>query len=116
MHTQTIYGAIAVADIERAIVWYSKLFGRDVDARPMKAAAEWRLTSGGGVQLVLDAKRAGQSILTVSLANLDATIEETQARGITLQRLDNRGGQFQLAQVADPDGNVLTFAQPNTSS
>jgi len=112
MQTQNILGAIAVADIERAIAWYSKLFGRKVDDRPMKEAAEWRLTQGGGVQLVLDPTRAGRSMLTVGLGDLDEAIEETRTRGIELKRLDVTTGPYSLAQVADPDGNVLTFAQP----
>lgn len=116
MQTEAIYAAIAVADIERSITWYSKLFGRNVDQRPMKEAAEWRLTSdgGGGVQLVLDPKRAGQSMVTVGLKDLERTIQEVKTRDIELKRIDATG-PFVLAQVSDPDGNVLTFAQPKAA-
>jgi predicted enzyme related to lactoylglutathione lyase len=114
MNAQTIYAAIAVADIERSIAWYSKLFGRNVDQRPMKETAEWLFTGGGGVQLVLDGKRAGKSIATVGLVDLDRTTEDVKARGIELEPLDTGSGPFLLAQVTDPDGNVLTFAQPRT--
>lgn len=112
MNFQTIYAAVAVADIERSITWYSNLFGRKFDDRPMKEAAEWRLTSGGGVQLVLDDKRAGRSRATLGLHDLDRTVEDAKARGIELVPLDVSSGPFKLAQVTDPDGNVLTFAQP----
>lgn len=114
MHTEAVYAAIAVADIERSIAWYSKLLGRNADERPMKEAAEWRLTSGGGIQLVLDGTRAGKSIATVGLSDLDRTVQEVKARGVALEPIAGGAGQFSIAQVSDPDGNVLTFAQPTT--
>lgn len=114
METQVVYAAIAVANIERSIAWYSKLFGREADRRPMKEAAEWLLLSGGGVQLVLDGKRAGSSIGTISLRDLTRTVDDVKARGIELEPLNNAASPFMLAQVKDPDGNVLTFAQPKS--
>lgn len=111
MKIETILAAISVGDIESAIAWYGKLFGRDIDDRPMKEAAEWRLANGGGVQLVLDPKRAGQSMVTIGVRDLEATVTGIKRRGIDPQ---NRSatGPYAIAQVTDPDGNVLTFAQP----
>jgi predicted enzyme related to lactoylglutathione lyase len=113
MKTEHIYAAVSVADIEASIAWYGRLFGRNVDERPMREAAEWRLTDGGGVQLVLDQKRAGKSMVTVGVSDLDAVIKDCETAGVQAKRMNTGSGPFLLAQVSDPDGNVLTFAQRN---
>jgi predicted enzyme related to lactoylglutathione lyase len=106
-----ILAGIAVADIEAAIGWYSNLLGRTHDERPMKEAAEWRLANGGGIQLVLDQERAGRSLATIAVSDVDELTAELGSRGVPAKAQTTSSGQYRLAQVRDPDGNVLTFAQ-----
>ncbi|MET0390132.1 MAG: VOC family protein [Polyangiales bacterium] len=112
MNMQFVYAAIPVADMDNALVWYGKLFGRQCDDRPMQSVAEWQLTNGGGVQLVHDAKRAGKSMLTLDVQDLTQLIADCKTRGITAHPTGPNQGPYDLAQVKDPDGNLLTFAQP----
>jgi catechol 2,3-dioxygenase-like lactoylglutathione lyase family enzyme len=106
-----VLSAVAVADIESAIGWYGKLLGRDYDSRPMKEAAEWTLADGGGIQLVWDRQRAGKSMTTIGVPDIEQLVADLGSRGITTQATPRSSSPFRLAQVTDPDGNLLTFAQ-----
>ena len=59
-----------------------QLFGRSADDRPMKEAAEWRVLDGDGVQVVDDADRAGRSMITVNVDDIEALVTEMTARGL----------------------------------
>jgi catechol 2,3-dioxygenase-like lactoylglutathione lyase family enzyme len=109
----TVLAAVAVSDIEASIGWYERLFGRPVDHRPMKEAAEWRLAAGGGVQLVQDPMRAGGSMATLGIKGIDALVTELHQRHIEGHATPPGDGPFRLLRLPDPDGNVLTFAEPD---
>jgi uncharacterized protein YndB with AHSA1/START domain/predicted enzyme related to lactoylglutathione lyase len=111
MKTETILAGIAVANIEDAIGWYGRVFGRNFDDRPMKEAAEWRLTQGGSLQLVLDKERAGKSMVTIGVSDIDELAADLQSKGLEAKAGGTPSGKFRLAQIRDPDGNLLTFAQ-----
>jgi len=111
MQTEVVLAAVAVGDIESSIAWYGKLLGRSFDERPMKEAAEWRLASHAGIQLVADKQRAGQSMVTIGVPDIERLVKELDARGVRLQATPPGEGPFRLAQLRDPDGNLLTFAQ-----
>jgi catechol 2,3-dioxygenase-like lactoylglutathione lyase family enzyme len=103
--------AVAVREIDTAIDWYANLLGRRYDDRPMSEAAEWRLADGGGIQLVLDQERAGRSMVTLGVRNLDDVVSDLASRGVVVQATAPGSGPFRLAQLRDPDGNLLTFSQ-----
>jgi predicted enzyme related to lactoylglutathione lyase len=108
-----VYAVMSTAEIGRAHEWYARLFGRASDHHPMAGLYEWRFPNGG-VQLVADAARAGRSLLTVVVGGLDDAHHEMQTRDLVLAPAT--GGDFAaVAQIADPDGNRITFAEPRTS-
>lgn len=105
-----IYAVISSGRLDDAQKWYSRLFGRPADLHPMAEVYEWHF-GNGGVQLVDDAKRAGSSMLTVIVPDLDASRAALEARQLTLGPAS--GGDFaRIAQITDQDGNQITFAQP----
>ena len=60
-----------VADLSAVEPWYTALFDRGPDARPMDGLLEWHVTTGGGVQVWAEPGRAGRS--TVVLADTRGT-------------------------------------------
>jgi catechol 2,3-dioxygenase-like lactoylglutathione lyase family enzyme len=114
LKADVILAGVAVADIEAAIGWYGKLLGRTHDERPMQEAAEWRLASGGSIQLILDKERAGKSMTTIAVRDIEQLVTDLDARGVTTKASPPGSGMYRLAQVRDPDGNLLTFAQKQT--
>ncbi|MFF0309709.1 VOC family protein [Streptosporangium sp. NPDC004379] len=99
---------MTIVDLERAIGWYAKLFGRDADARPMDGMAEWHLAPNFGVQLWEDAERAGRSTMVVDESDLDALADRLTREGI-----DHGVRQVTASRilvVTDPDGNGIVFS------
>lgn len=113
MTINRVDAVMSTTQIGRAYEWYARLFGRASDRHPMVDLYEWHFPNGG-VQLVADATGAGRSLLTVVVGSLDAARHEMQTRDLVLGSV--AGGNFaEVAQIADPDGNRITFAEPRTS-
>ena len=100
-----------VADHELGVAWYSDLFGREPDRRPMDGSAEWQVTPTSAVMVYADADAAGGGNLILGVDDLDATASELYEREIVLEPYTVPSGQFRLAELADPSGNTVTFAQ-----
>lgn len=113
MTITSVLAVVVVADVQAVLPWYERAFGAPADLTPMPSLAEWRLAGGGWVQVVSDAGQPGASMLTLEVDDLDATMAELAARDIavTEMNLPDRTDSLRLAQVRDPDGNVITFAQ-----
>jgi len=95
-----------VSELDRAVAWYSMLFDRTPDARPMDGLVEWRLGESMGVQVWVDPERAGRSSMVLDATDLDALAA----------RLDRAGAEHpgvqsvtasRILQLADPDGNTV---------
>jgi predicted enzyme related to lactoylglutathione lyase len=111
MNLQKIYTVLLTADLGAAEAWYSKLFGRGPDYRPMSTMVQWELVGQGGVALSTDRLIAGKGMMFVVVDDLAAERRRLQALGIVLGD-DIEGDYSTLAQVRDPDGNLLTLATP----
>lgn len=72
--------------------------------------AEWIVSDGGGLQLVLDGRRAGKALATIGVDDAEKLAAELRGRGLEAA-LAPQSGRYRLVQVKDPDGNQLTFAQ-----
>ena len=59
MSVKRILAGAAGADVDAAVPWSERLFGRPPDALPMQALAEWHLHAGGVSSRRLDAGRGG---------------------------------------------------------
>ncbi|WP_157218802.1 VOC family protein [Flavisphingomonas formosensis] len=110
MNVDKVYSVIAVSDLDRAKTFYIRLFGRDPDAAPMDGLSEWHMPAAG-VQVLRDTDRAGRSMTTLVVDSL-ATVRTLLAdRGLTLGET-MRGDFAKVAQIVDPDGNRISFAEP----
>ncbi len=110
MDVQGIFAVICVADHQRSIDWYSKLFGREPDDSPIEGLVQWREKSAG-LQIFLDAGRAGSSRVTIVVPEMAKERARAEQAGLKLG--PDQSGDFGIvAQISDPDGNLLTLAEP----
>jgi hypothetical protein len=110
MTVDKVYAVISTGRLDQSMEWYTRLFGRAPDLHPMSEVYEWYV-GDGGVQLVDDPKRAGQSMITVIVPDLEASRAALQSRQLALGPAS--GGDFaRIAQITDLDGNQVTLAQP----
>jgi predicted enzyme related to lactoylglutathione lyase len=107
-----VLAGVAVADVDAVVSWYERLFGRPPDAVPMKGLAEWHIPAGGAVQLVASADRAGRSLLTLDLDDLEHELAAMRERGLDAGALDDTtSDKVLIATATDPEGNEITLVQ-----
>jgi len=106
-----VRSVIAVADLDAALAWYERLFGRPADSLPMDGLAEWHLTGSGGIQLVRDADHAGKSVTTLIVDDLEKQVADLVSRDLDGGAITT-GDVARFAVISDPEGNTITFAEP----
>ena len=112
MPVNRVLAGVAVGDIDAAMPWYERLFGRPADAEPMGGLAEWHFPPGGVVQLVASAERAGRSLLTLDVDGLEGELAAIRERGIDAGPLDDTTSEKVLiAPAVDPEGNAITLVE-----
>ncbi|SFV28863.1 hypothetical protein SAMN05216456_0617 [Devosia crocina] len=108
---QGIYAAAVVKDFEAALAWYAALMGRKADDLPIPGMAQWRNMGAAGLQVWQDEQRAGRSIMTIVVKDLQQEKQRLAEVGI---RMENEfSGDFgAVAQVFDPEGNRINLSEP----
>ncbi len=104
-----ISAQLIVSDHDAAVAWYERLFGREPDERPMDGLAEWKFTDTAWIQVFADADKAGRSVVTIGVDDLDQHAQPIVDNGLDLER-QTTGGQL-LGSISDADGNLIVFAQ-----
>jgi predicted enzyme related to lactoylglutathione lyase len=112
MPVTRVLAALAVADVDSALGWYERLLGRPADALPMEGLAEWHFPQSGVIQLVEETERAGRSLLTLGVDDLDRELVTLRERGLDPGTMDDTTSDKVLfATVTDPDGNAITLVE-----
>ena len=97
-----------VSDLAMAEAWYTRVFGREPDVRPMPGLLEWHLGETFGVQVWSESDRAGHSSMVLDVSDVDAMSARLNEVGIA-----NDGPQTattsRIVALTDPDGNRLVF-------
>jgi catechol 2,3-dioxygenase-like lactoylglutathione lyase family enzyme len=112
MAVTNVFAGIAVADIEAARAWYTRLAGRDPDLIPNAIEAAWQMTDTGWIYIVVDAERCGRSQLTLLVDDLEERAAAIAGRGIEVGPIDVIPGAVKTCVITDPDGNRLQIGQP----
>ena len=105
------YASLLVADMAAGEAWYTKLLGRGPDYRPMPTLLHWELSDQGGLMLSSSEEIAGHGMFFLYVEDLAAERRRLEGAGIALGD-DIEGDYSTLAQVRDPDGNLVTLASP----
>jgi predicted enzyme related to lactoylglutathione lyase len=95
-----------VSELDRAESWYSTLFHRQPDTRPMDGLVEWRLGDAMGVQVWVDPERAGSSSMVLDATDLDALAARLDRAGVTHPGVQSVTAS-RILQLEDPDGNTV---------
>jgi predicted enzyme related to lactoylglutathione lyase len=111
MNLQKIYTALLTADFAAAEGWHTKLLGWGPDHRPMDTLVQWELFDQGGLMISSSNEIAGKGMMFVYVDDLAA--ERRRLRGLGIALGDDIPGEYStLAQLRDPDGNLITLATP----
>jgi predicted enzyme related to lactoylglutathione lyase len=98
-----------VSDLALAERWYTKLWGRGPDARPMPGLLEWHVGGATGLQVWSEPDRAGRSTVVIGTDDLEAESARLIAAGIDHEGVQPGGGG-RILSLVDPDGNRVVLA------
>jgi hypothetical protein len=102
---------MTVTESAEVEAWYTKLFGRAPDAKPMPGLLEWHLTDSFGVQVWAEADRAGTSCMVLDESDLDDLAARLDRIGIEHEGLQ-AATTVRILPLQDPDGNRIVFTGP----
>jgi predicted enzyme related to lactoylglutathione lyase len=97
-----------VSDLGTAERWYTALWDRGPDERPMPGLLEWHLGPTAGMQVWSEPARAGRSTVVIGCDDLDAVASRLAHEGVEHEGVQPGGGG-RILQVADPDGNRIVL-------
>jgi catechol 2,3-dioxygenase-like lactoylglutathione lyase family enzyme len=110
---QVLFAGIATADLATTRPWYERVLGGPPDMLPHPGEAAWRVTGSAWIYVVEDPGRAGRTLITLIVDDLDERLERLAAEDIETSAIETVGdGTMRRASVTDPDGNRITFGQP----
>ena len=110
MRIDVAFSGVAVSAIAPARVFYGRLFGREPDIVATDDEVMWRLTDSAWLYVVVDPTRAGRSLVTMAVEDLEATLAELEVRSIVVEQLEVMDAG-RKATVRDPDGNTLAVIE-----
>jgi hypothetical protein len=108
MTIERVLAQMTVTDLGVAVAWYTKLFGRDPDARPMDGLVEWHLAETFGVQVWAEPDRAGHSTMVLHESDLDPRVADLDRAGIEHDAPQDVTAS-RILPLVDPDGNRVVF-------
>jgi predicted enzyme related to lactoylglutathione lyase len=113
---EVLFASVPVTDLQAALGWYEALFGRSADIVPNKNEVMWCVAGSGWLYVIEDPARAGRTVVTVSVSDLDHFVADLASRGIFAGPIEAVGDAGRKANVVDADGNVISWIQVATGS
>ena len=106
-----LFCGVAVADLDGAIDWYERLFGRSADVVVNDDEAMWQVAAAGWLYLVRDPSGSGGALGAIAVADLEEALGELAARGIAVPPVTEVGEAGRKAELADPEGNRIALIE-----
>lgn len=111
MPMEVLFAGVRVRELGPATEWYGRLFGRPADVVPNDQEMMWRVTDGGWLYVIEEPDRAGSSLVTIAVNDLDAAVAEMAARNVAIGSIEPVGEAGRKATTEDPDGNSLALIE-----
>lgn len=106
-----IAAVVATSDYAAARSWYSRVVGREPDLEPVDGVAEWQIATNAWLQLVDEPARAGKSAVRFGVDSLDTQIANLKSLGIATVDPMVVADTVRILDIADPDGNEVSFVE-----
>lgn len=103
-----LFAGLRVRDYHAARMWYERLLGEPTFS-PHDTEAVWTLAEHRSVYVVEHPDRAGTSVATIFVDDLDARMTAIAARGLEPDEIETYSNGVRKAVYRDPDGNELEF-------
>jgi predicted enzyme related to lactoylglutathione lyase len=111
MAMEVLFASLPVADLQAAIPWYQRFFGRPADIVPNEYEVMWQAAGNGWIYVIEDPARAGRTVVAVAVSDLDQFVTDLVERGIGAGPIEAVGDAARKANVQDPDGNLISLIE-----
>ncbi len=111
MEIAVLFASVPVADLTRAKAWYERLLGRPADIVPNDSEEMWRIADGAWLYVIADVGRAGRTLVTLCVPDLDEATAALEGRGISIESVETVGTAGRRAWLSDPDGNAVALIE-----
>ena len=108
MITDLIAG-VPVRDLDGAIDWYTRFFGRGPDMR-VGDEVLWDVADHATLFIEPDPRAAGSGRITLGVPDLDGLLDRLRAAGIDHDPVETYANGVRHVKVPDPDGNAIALA------
>ena len=104
-----LFAGVSVADLDGAVAWYERLFGRPPTMLPNDVEAVWELAEGRSVYVERRPEHAGHGLVTLFVADLAALVDGIASRGIEPHDDETYDNGVRKVTYRDPEGNEIGF-------
>lgn len=112
MSLHKIYAHLSCADLDTSIRWFTAIFNRGPNARPMEGLAEWHHGDTTGFQLFQNRGDAGHGTLTLFVHGLESERRRLETAGVSLGDIE-QASYVRLIRLRDPDRNLVVLVEKN---
>jgi hypothetical protein len=109
MAVTEFFAGIAVADYASLLAWYERLMGKPPDFFPQDGEAVWQVSEHAWIYVVADTERAGRSLLTILVEDLDDQVAQLAERGLEPTKQETYAEGMRKITYRDPEGNEIAF-------
>ncbi len=109
MAVTEFFAGIAVADYASLLAWYERLMGKPPDFFPQDGEAVWQVSEHAWIYVVADTERAGRSLLTILVEDLDDQVAQLADRGLEPTKQETYAEGKRKITYRDPEGNEIAF-------
>lgn len=102
-----VFAGIAVTDLARSREWYDALLGDVETFVPNDTEQVWTLGVGRHVYVEVDPERAGRSVCTLFVEDLDGFLIAATERGLRPESEETYDNGVRKTIFRDPDGNEV---------
>jgi catechol 2,3-dioxygenase-like lactoylglutathione lyase family enzyme len=105
--TLDLFAGIAVRDHDAAVTWYAALLGTPPTFAAHATESVWVLADHRAIYVLESPGRAGHSLLTLMVPDLDAFLTGAAGRGLEPDEVEDYEQGVRKAVFHDPDGNEV---------
>jgi predicted enzyme related to lactoylglutathione lyase len=108
---EVLFASVPVGNLRAALSWYEQLFGRAADIVPNENEVMWCVAGNGWLYVIEDPERAGRTVVTISVSDLDQFVADLRTRGVSAGPIETDGEAGRKATTVDSDGNVISWIE-----
>ena len=111
MDVEIAFTGVPVSSLAVGRDFFERLLGRPADVEVAADEVMWCLAESAWLYVVVDVARAGHGLVSLSVADLDATLAELGRCDISPSRVEVVGDAGRKATLLDPDGNSVAVIE-----